>query len=108
MSAARILWPAVTATPFKVNVPAEGNVVMMTAFSVPFSPAASTKPKSSALKVLAVSSRVSTVLSVAVGALFGAGVGVGVGAGVGGASVGVVSFTPFTVTTMSCVVPSAL
>ena len=66
-------WPALTATPESVRLPAPGSAVILTALSA-FAPAAlpasagSVKPKSAAVKVYAASSSVVTVLFVPTGA----------------------------------------
>ena len=71
MSATVTVWPAPTAAPLFVRLPAPGSVAIRTAIrlwaglSLP-----SLKPKSAALKVYAVSSFVVTVLSVPAGASF--------------------------------------
>ncbi|CAM5184138.1 hypothetical protein CDEF62S_04814 [Castellaniella defragrans] len=68
-SATLTLWPAVTATPFSVNAPAVGNVVIATALKA--SPSAgSLNPKSAVVKVCEVSSSIVKLLSVPCGASF--------------------------------------
>ena len=59
-------WPAVTATPLLVSVPAPGSVVILTAASV--LPSMSLKPKSAAVSTRAVSSSAVIVLLVPDGA----------------------------------------
>ncbi|CAH0356291.1 hypothetical protein AQB9606_04664 [Aquabacterium sp. CECT 9606] len=52
MLAAEITWPAVTATPFKVRLPAPGKVVIFTPSKVLAGESlTSVKPKSAAVKV---------------------------------------------------------
>ena len=85
MSAALMHWPAVTATPDRVRLPAPGKVVMVTALSALAGLSlGSVKPKSAVTKVYAVFSLVVTVLLVPAGASFtardvdGQGVGRGI------------------------------
>src|SRR5437667_339435 len=71
MSAKLTNWPVVTAALLSVNVPAVGNVVILTADSV-FAGVSlgSLNPKSDAAIAYAVSSNIVTVLSVPAGAWF--------------------------------------
>ena len=69
MLATLMLWPAVTATPDNVKLPAPGTVVIVTALSALAGLSfGSVKPKSAAANVYGVSSPVVTVLSVPAGA----------------------------------------
>ena len=69
MFATLMLWPAVTATPDNVKLPAPGIVVIVTAVSALAGLSlGSVKPKSAAANVYCVSSSVVTVLSVPAGA----------------------------------------
>ena len=69
MLATLMLWPAVTATPDSVRLPAPGSVVIVTALSALAGLSfGSVKPKSAAVKVYCVSSSVVTVLLVPAGA----------------------------------------
>ena len=69
MLAKLMLWPAVTGTPLRVKLPLAGKVVMLTAWKLLAGLSfGSVKPKSAALKLRAVSSKVVSVALVPAGA----------------------------------------